>query len=558
MSFKNDSDRLSEDEIFATLNLSVASLNFELQKNIKVEIGHLSELLKKDKINIAFFAPHNSGKSTLINALLGQSILPMDIIHSTARPIHVRNGKHLKIKVNYKNGGYKFFDNQNILESSAVLTEGGEYSLIRSFEIQLPGAIPFENVEIVDLPGTDDDEELDEIVKEYLFKADIVIQIINAQHLFKQQERQKTKEWLLDRGIDSIIFAVNFFNSLNNKRDQSLVKKEVNGISKRYFLNFHRGLGGFFYVNALPALESRVYNYSYKELSESGLIEFQAALQTFVAVHKKDLFRKRIARAVFIANAIKTALNSELKILSYQMNIFIHDRKKKINEGQNLEKKLTTAFENEIMKLRRWLMLANLSDNYHSSIKEALKSANFQQWGTYEVRSIIDFYVNSVNEIVSDISRSFGCDLSNLEIPIPLIPAVNFPAQPVLTTWEKVKDVFTDIKGRKLREYENRMDFLADNAARTFLSELSEKGLSAVAAFFQYSRPYVKYVPPKIPSSFVEDNKRLSEINLVMQNLEKITERQSRSVRKKGILLTKLFYLITLIQLHFRYFLKKE
>lgn len=558
MSFNNDGKCLSEGEIVATLNLSVASLDSELQKKIKPEINHLADLLKKDKINIVFFAPHNSGKSTLINALLGQSILPMDIIHSTARPIHVRSGELLKIKVNYKNGSYKFFNSQEILESSGVLTEGGEYSFIKSFEVQLSGSIPFENVEIVDLPGTDDDEELDEIVKEYLFKADIVIQIINAQHLFKQQERQKTKEWLLDRGIDSIIFAVNFFNSLNNKRDQLLVKKEVNGISKRYSLNFHRGLGGFFYVNALPALQSRVYNYSYKDLSGSGLIEFQAALQTFVAVHKKNLFRKRITRAIFIANSIKNSLDPELKILSHQMSIFVQDRKRKINEGQNLEKKLINAFENEIIKLRRWLILENLSDNYHSSIKEALKNAAFQQWGTNEILSAKNFHVNSVNEVVSAISFNFGYDVRTLDIPLPLIPAVNLPSQPTFTWWEKRTDFFTDIKSRKWEEYTQKMDFIADNVTQNFLSELSRKGLSDVSTFFNYARPYIRYVPPKIPSSIEKDNNRLTEINLVMQNLGKITERQSRSVRNKGILLTKLFYLITLIRLHFRYFFKME
>jgi ribosome biogenesis GTPase A len=60
--------------------------------------------LENPAFRIAVFGLFNYGKSTLLNALLGEKTLPIDLIPTTGAEILVKYGQELSTKISLTNG----------------------------------------------------------------------------------------------------------------------------------------------------------------------------------------------------------------------------------------------------------------------------------------------------------------------------------------------------------------------------------------------------------------------------------------------------------------------
>jgi GTPase SAR1 family protein len=80
---------------------------------------------KADRLNyqIAVFGPFNHGKSTLLNAILGNKTLPIDLIPTTGAAIKVVYGEELATKITLINGQVIAAKNTDILTEFATLDD---------------------------------------------------------------------------------------------------------------------------------------------------------------------------------------------------------------------------------------------------------------------------------------------------------------------------------------------------------------------------------------------------------------------------------------------------
>ncbi|MEJ1934295.1 dynamin family protein, partial [Nostoc sp. NIES-2111] len=183
--------------------LKSASGLLELERTSKLyrDVMSVCDYLVNPNFRIAVFGPFNYGKSTLLNAMLGSQTLPIDLIPTTGAAITVKYGSSVRSRIMLVDGTEVYRSGTEVLQQFAILDGNRQMRQdVASVEVFCPHPFLETGVEFVDLPGTNDREEQDNLVKEQLLSADLVVQLLDARKLMTLGERENLRDWLLDRG----------------------------------------------------------------------------------------------------------------------------------------------------------------------------------------------------------------------------------------------------------------------------------------------------------------------------------------------------------------------
>ena len=154
-----------------------------------------------------------------------------------------------------------------------------------SVEVFYPHKLLKNGVELFDLPGTNDREEQDILIRNQLLQVDLVIQILNARQPFTQGEKETLNKWLLNRGIKTIIFVLNRMNELESKNDQDEVYNDVYSTINTFESDLPKGVKKLYRVDALPALKAQQERNILKMIT-SGIISFESTLLTIISLQE--------------------------------------------------------------------------------------------------------------------------------------------------------------------------------------------------------------------------------------------------------------------------------
>ena len=98
----------------------------QIQKPV-ISLNNQIENIKKDKFVLMIAGEAKSGKSTFINAYLGEDILPMDVKQCTSSIIEIKYGEEFSLSAEYAGGRKeRIKGKENIakfLEKNAALIE---------------------------------------------------------------------------------------------------------------------------------------------------------------------------------------------------------------------------------------------------------------------------------------------------------------------------------------------------------------------------------------------------------------------------------------------------
>ena len=244
------------------LRNAASFLNPESDSQLISDIETVCQQLVDSSFRIAVVAPFNFGKSTLINALLGQEVMPSKCIRTTGLAISIKYGKKLKIWITLSSGEVIRSSFVEILEEYVVLDKQGNIRKdVISVEVFYPHPLLKRGVELLDLPGINDTQEQNKFVKDELLQVDLVILILHAQQLFTLTEQDILNQWLVNRGIKNIVFVINWMNKLKNRQDYRDVYDEAQAISNDFKSDFQSDLThsikSLYPVDALPALKAK-------------------------------------------------------------------------------------------------------------------------------------------------------------------------------------------------------------------------------------------------------------------------------------------------------------
>lgn len=156
-----------------------------LDKTSKIKLKKEKLFLKELPITIVVTGEFNSGKSSVINSLIGEPLIPTGVEPMTLAPSIFRYNDELRISIETNNG-------KNIEISKEEFSEIKHTSKSSKIDFKNIKMIHFEynypklaQIHIIDTPGfntstqKDDDEKTMEIIKNY---ADVVLWVFNANH----------------------------------------------------------------------------------------------------------------------------------------------------------------------------------------------------------------------------------------------------------------------------------------------------------------------------------------------------------------------------------------
>ena len=191
-------------------------------------IWYLNELyddINNDSFNIVVLGEFKRGKSTFINALLGQSLLPMDVLPETAVISEISYGDKSEVNVLYNDGhrqkgevSYEYLDNFSARKEKSVIDD------VKCIEIKYPMEFLKDNIVLVDTPGVSDlSEQRVEITYNYVPKANAVIFLLDAGAPLKKTEYDFIQDKLIPIGINNIIFIANRYDVVDEEEEPDYV-----------------------------------------------------------------------------------------------------------------------------------------------------------------------------------------------------------------------------------------------------------------------------------------------------------------------------------------------
>ncbi|CAH2266418.1 jg1014 [Pararge aegeria aegeria] len=184
------------------------------------KVQAIREVLKRDHMKVAFFGRTSNGKSTVINAMLHDKILPSGIGHTTNCFLQVE-GSDTDESFMRTEGSEEKLNVQSVSQLGHALcaTRLQECSLVHVYWPRELCALLRDDVVLVDSPGVDVTPNLDEWIDKYCLDADVFVLVANAESTLMVTEKNFFHK------VSTKISQPNIF-ILNNRWDASASEPE--------------------------------------------------------------------------------------------------------------------------------------------------------------------------------------------------------------------------------------------------------------------------------------------------------------------------------------------
>src|ERR1700729_1771082 len=187
--------------------------------------------LEAERFHLVVLGEFNHGKSTFVNALLGQDVLPTGITPTTASINHVVHAQNATARVVLLSGESKLLDPMQLKEW--VTVAGGHASEVAYVELGYPSELLVNNVVLVDTPGVNDlNEQRAEVTYGYVPRADAVVFLLDAGQALKDSEREFLRSRVLESARDRLIFVLGKMDLLNSDERIAVVDYVRQGLAQ--------------------------------------------------------------------------------------------------------------------------------------------------------------------------------------------------------------------------------------------------------------------------------------------------------------------------------------
>lgn len=365
-------------------------------KNIKNSIAKISgirDVISRNNMKVAFFGRTSNGKSTVINAILQNKILPAGIGHTTNCFLQVEGTDESEPYIILEESNQRHNIESVKHLANALNTESlGDSTLVKVYWPKSKCPILHDDVVLVDSPGTDVSANLDKWIDLYCLDADVFVLVSNAESTLMQTEKNffvKVKEklskpniFILNNRWDA---SAHELESLDLVKKQHL-KRDIDFLTKEMgILDEDSAKDHVFFVSAIEVLRARQELENTKQINPSGyahgfetrfkeFVKFEqkfeqclskSAVQTKFGQHTQEVlkiteeFKNFLDKLAEKTTTTKNEKRNQIKLLKdrvhfikQQFQIFTNEVKLQIcNLVKQVEQKVSVALNDEIRRL---------------------------------------------------------------------------------------------------------------------------------------------------------------------------------------------------------------
>ncbi|WP_392531023.1 dynamin family protein [Nostoc sp. C117] len=540
----------SYQDLVDSLKSASTLLNLERKSQLHQDIIAICNHLVNPSFRIAVFGPFNHGKSTLLNAILGNRTLPIDLIPTTGAAITVKYGSDVRTRIMLVDGTEIYRSGTEILQQFAILDGNRQMRKdVASVEVFCPNSFLETGVELLDLPGTNDREEQNNLVKEQLLSADLVVQLLDARKLMTLGERENLRDWLLDRGIKTVIFVANFINLLEPE-EQKQVQNRLLFVAESFRAELPPGFSNLYRVDALPALRARLKG-DVAEANSSGLVAFETALQNIVGILQQNRGSVRLPRVEAIALQIQQALKAKIDPIAIEVKSFVDKENAKLEIKEKAANLIKQGFDTSLDELSDWLSLPKLLTKYQADAAVALAENNFKSWQTNTLKKDLTQLQFAVVKWLYQAYEFFQAERpEDLLIPFPSEPQITLPPKPNSNndlsepgsiavgggigwllggpvgaavvgsiSYMLNKNIQQQEEKSANESYHQQVAKLCIAATEDYLSNFNSQALSILAAYEQKAEKVLHFEVPKEPLEIINKREDLQRLQNAFNQL---------------------------------------
>jgi hypothetical protein len=261
-----------------------------------------AQQVRDDRFRVLVVGEFKRGKSTLLNALLGDDILPRKVAECTAVVTLIQYGEQPGVRVIFDDG--RPDENLSVTEFRAryelTLEDADDreaaadrFSHVDHAVVSYPVELCRHRIELVDSPGLGAHRIRSQRTQRFLSQSDAIVFVLYAPQFLKEDESHFLEAILLPLGLRNIFFVVNGWNLIDEAvirpEDAEREKQELEGHIRLRLTPFcvldgkDHSAERIFRVNALGALKSRMRRPpSQAMLQESNVLPFEESLQRFL------------------------------------------------------------------------------------------------------------------------------------------------------------------------------------------------------------------------------------------------------------------------------------
>jgi GTPase SAR1 family protein len=390
------------------LHLQTALELMELPSNssIAIDLQTAADRLTRSNYQIAVFGAFNHGKSTLLNAILGDKTLPIDLIPTTGSAIKVVYGEEVRTTITLTTGKVVSQLGSDLLTEFAILDDDRRMrNDIQHIEVSYPHPLLQMGVELIDLPGTNDRAEQDIFVRSQILAADLVIYVLDTRKLMTLAEREHLRDWLEQRGMKTVVFVANFMNMLEPEERQQ-VHQRLRFVAESFRSQIPAGISNLYQVDALPALRARLKGDD-NLLHSSGLPMFVSALQMIFESQQNEVVNLRQQLLPPIASQITGLLQQKIDLLTKEVEALSAKQDKEFQLKQHAKKLIQAGWNQSIQDLEKWLHLPTLINTYQVTMILALQQTKFADWEQVNIMTKLQNHQVEINNWLLKLSDFF-------------------------------------------------------------------------------------------------------------------------------------------------------
>ncbi|XP_075590500.1 transmembrane GTPase Marf-like isoform X2 [Dermatophagoides farinae] len=385
--------------------------NINFIENSIEKISGIRDVLARNNMKVAFFGRTSNGKSTVINAILQNKILPAGIGHTTNCFLQVEGTDETEPYIVLEDQRHNIESVKHL--ANALNTESlGDSTLVKVYWPKSKCSILHDDVVLVDSPGTDVTANLDKWIDLYCLDADVFVLVSNAESTLMQTEKNffiKVKEklskpniFILNNRWDA---SAHELDSLDLVRKQHLKRDKDFLVNDMGVLDENNAQNHVFFVSAIEVLRARLELEEGKQINISNYAHgFESRFREFIDFEKK--FEQCLSKS-----AVQTKFGQhtlEVIKMTDDFNQFLMEISTKTIDVRNEKRNQIKIMKERVQKIKQQFQI------FTNEVK--LQICNLVKQVEQKVSTALNDEIRRLSTLVNDFDRPFNTDEISLNL----------------------------------------------------------------------------------------------------------------------------------------------